>query len=319
MTKPSRMNALPLLLASALCSLTVAGNGAAPVRTEDVQVGFLPLGWVAPAVRKALSPQGTFRYVSVDGPVRITDTPANIEAARRVLTQLEMAPALVPVELNFLTFTERTVRRPAPRTPSEETGIPVPSRYDPPRIIANGSGGVTVIPSTPHFDRPRPVGSDVGSEIVERRQENAVARRVSASLVVGKPVDVPVVREVTDIGALRALALKSHAIDNSEPAWSAAGTELRLSAELAGGALILNITPQIVIAGVQGEAPRRIPLLSYAAAVPIIRGKPAVTGALKNAGVLFYRTFLGAPQIEDGAATALKVAASVNYVGGPPR
>ncbi len=303
---------------AALAETLPPGSAATLVR-EDVSVGFLPLGWVAPELRKALSPQGKFQYLSLNGPVRITDAPARIEAVRRALAELQAAPAIVPVDLSFTTTTTRTVRRSAPLTPSEMTGIPVPSRYDPPRIIANGNGSVTVIPATPHFEKPRDLSSSVGAVIEEEVRDAAVARRFSASLVLNKRVDLPVLRASTDTAALRALALQAGAIDATEPVWLAAGTELSLRAELSVGVLILNVTPQIVVTGAPGAAPRRIPLLTCAGAVPIKRGDPPATGTLKNVDAGFFRTFLGTPQVEDGTLAALKVEASVNYIGGPPK
>ena len=268
------MNALlPVALALFLGGLS--GVAAAQGVAEEVTIGFLPAEWVQAALQKTLSPQGRATWVTPTGPVRLVDEGAKIDAARRALEELQKAPALVPLELSFTTTARRVVQRLPAEPPVVDYGIPVPDRYDPPRIIQHANGGVTVIPAQPRDFRTRKVGagtavnpSPTGYQTLtpEVRMnetttvQTGLARRFTASTVPGKAVLLTVQRQVPDAAALRALALKHRAIPETEPAWTAAGTELQVTPQLSGGALVVNIVPQIVLpAAAPGQAVRRIP------------------------------------------------------------
>ncbi len=321
------------LLRTALTFLAASSALGQGVVTEELPIGFLPVDWVKSALQKTLSPQGRTVLVTPTGPVRITYAEDKVAAARRAIAELQQAPALVPVELSFATTARRVVQRLPVEPPVVSSGIPVPDRYDPPRIIQNGAGGVTVVPSMPRDFRTRNVGpgtvvnpSPTGYQtqnsevrLTETIPTTSVARRFSASSVSGKPVFLSVVRQVPDPAALRALALKYGAVPEAEPAWTAAGTELLVRPELSGGSLVVNITPQLVLPPMAaGQPPRRIPISACAAGVLVARGAPGSTGLLPKTDPEFYRVFLGAAQAVEDTVTAVTVTASVQYVGGPP-
>ncbi|MEA3208240.1 MAG: hypothetical protein QOE70_1297 [Chthoniobacter sp.] len=309
----------------------IASAGAAVV-SEEVPVGFLPLDWVTATLQKTLSPQGRSVLVTPTGPVRIADEGEKVAAARRALEELQKAPALVPIDISFVTTARRVVQRLPVEAPVAGSGIPVPNRYDPPRIMVNPGGGVTVIPSQPRNFGTRNVGpgaifnpAPTSSASPEARLSEATAtagmtRRFSVSTVPGKPVLITVLRQVPDAGALRTLALKHRAIPDTEPAWVAAGTELLLRPELSGGALVVNIVPQILLpAAAPGQEDRHIPLSACAAGVMVARGAPSNTGILPRTDPEFYRVFLGAQKAENDTFTALTVTAEVQYIGGQPK
>lgn len=331
----SRMNT-PLRgsLALFIGGMMTCGAIAQGVVTDEIPIGFLPAEWVNSGLRKSLSPQGRATMVTPTGPLRVTDTAERVEAVRQTLQQLQQAPALVPVELSFATTARRVVQRLPVEPPVVSNGIPVPNRYDPPRTIQNGAGGVTIVPSMPRDFYTRNVGpgtvvnpSPTGYQtqnsevrLTETVATGGITRRFAASMVLGKPVALAVSRQVPDVGALRALALKYGAINDGEPAWAAAGTELLVRPELSGGSLVVNVTPQIVVSPTApGQAARRIPLSACAAGVLVARGAPGSTGMLPKTDPEFYRVFLGTPQAVDDTVTALTVTAQVQYVGGPPK
>lgn len=322
------------LLRTALTFLAASSALGQGVVTEELPIGFLPVDWVKSALQKTLSPQGRTVLVTPTGPVRITDAEDKIAAARRALAEMQQAPALVPVELSFATTARRVVQRLPVEPPVVSSGIPVPDRYDPPRIIQNSAGGVIVTPSMPRDFRTRNVGpgtvvnpSPTGYQtqnsevrLTETVTTGGLTRRFSASTVPGKPVFLSVVRQAPDAAALRALALKYGAIPEAEPAWTAVGTELLVRPELNGGSLVVNITPQLVLPpAVAGQAPRRIPISACAAGVLIARGAPGNTGILPKTDPEFYRVFLGTAQAVEDTITAVTVTAQVQYVGGPPQ
>lgn len=315
-------------LLHALLALGWIASAAAqsPAVTEEVPIGFLPMEWVTAALKKTLSPQGRSVFVH-GGPVRITDQRERVDAARRALADLQQAPAIVPMDIAFAITARRTEQRLPVSPPVVERGIPVPERYDPPRVIMDGTGGFTVIPSQPRDFRVRGVepGTVVNTaptghrtlqpevRMSETTTSGGIARRFTASAVPGKPVAITVLPQA-DAAALRALALKLGAITETEPAWPAAGTELRLTPEHSDGALVVNVVPQIVLA--QG---RRVPLQACAAAVLIARGAAESTGLLPRTDPEFYRVFLGTPQAADDTFTTLTMKAQVRYIGSPPK
>lgn len=316
----------PLRASLALGCWLAAAAGQTAIVTDEVPAGFLPTEWVTAALKRTLSPQG--RYVlQHGGPVRITDTREKIDAARRTLEEWQKAPALVPLELVFTTHARRPVQRLPVEPPVHDTGFPYPTRFDPPRIIMNGSGGFTFVPSQPRDFATRNVGSGTVANpapsgyatthpevrLNETTTTSDIARRFSASATPGQTIALPVLPRVADPAALRALAVKLRAIDESEPAWTAAATELRIKPELPAGALVVNIVPHIVLA-----PNRRVPLQACAAAVLLAPAAPKNTGLLPRTDAEFYRLFLGTAPPDD-AFTALTLTARVQYLGSPPR
>jgi hypothetical protein len=301
--------------------------------TEEVPIGFLPIDWINTAVRKTLSPQSRAVLSTPTGPLRLTDTADRLELAREALLAFQNAPAVVPIELTLTTHAQRTVQRLPIDPPVVDRGIPIPDRYDPPRIIS-GPGGVVVVPAQPRSFTTRRVGpgSSVNlnptgyvtgeSEVRLRETEtiNSLVRRFSVSTVFSKPVIAPALRQVADPAALRALALSRGAITTSEPMWTTVATEFLITPELTDGSLVVNVTPQIVLLPtVAGQAPRRIPIFACAAGVLVARGAPPSTGLLPQTDPEFYRLFLGTAQATEDTFTSLTVKADVQYVGGPPR
>lgn len=291
-----------------------------PGVTEEISIGFLPLEWVTSTLRKTLSPDGRYKIPGATGSIRISDRAEKIDAARRALDELQKAPAIVPIEINFVTTTYRTVQR-APASPASQSyGIPVPSHYSPPRIVGNPGGPMVVIPSQPRSFTTRKTGPETIVNPEVRQNETRVTRRFSASVALGKPVILTVLKNTPDAAALRALALRQRAIPESEPAWTVAGTELLVRSEMSSGHLLVNIVPQIVIPNAaSGQGARHIALPACAASVLVARGAPISTGTLPHADAEFYRLFLGAQEAAKDAVTALRIAARVQYVGGPPK
>lgn len=323
---------------TASCALllgAVFASAAPQLVSEEVNIGYLPAEWVNATLQKTLSPQGRATWVTPTGPVRLVDEGAKIDAAQAAFDELQKAPALVPLDLSFATTARRVVQRLPVDPPVVDYGIPVPDRYDPPRIIQHPGGGVTVIPAQPRDFRTRRVGpgtvvnpSPTGYQTLtpEVRMsetetvQTGFARRFAASTVPGKAVLLSVLKQAPDAAALHALAVKHRAIPASEPAWSSAGTELLVTPELSGGSLVVNVVPQIVLpAAGPGQPPRRIPLAACAAGVLVARGAPANTGLLPRTDPEFYRVFLGAAQALEDTITAVTVTASVQYIGNPPK
>lgn len=318
---PSLRTALVLFAGSA-----VASGAETALSSEEVAIGFLPSEWVVAALKKTLSPRGRFTFIQ-HGPVRISDEPAHLAAARAELERLRNAPAVVPIELAFVAMASRTIERTPAAPPVVDRGFPYPTRFDPPRVIMNGSGGVTVIPSQPRDFTTRGVGTGAAvnpsaSGFATRQPEVRVSetspgstllRRFAASAVPGKAAVVTVQARAADTAALRALALQLGAITGDEPAWASAGTELLLTPILTQDALTVNVLPQILIA-----PSRRIPLSACAAAVPVRSGAPSATGLLPRADAAFHRVFLGAA-VADDAIVTLGVKTRVQYIGSAPK
>jgi hypothetical protein len=303
----------------------LAAAPAAPV-TEEVPMGYLPTEWATSTLKKTLSPQGKFVLINA-GPVRITDEPEKVEAARHALEALQKAPSIVPMDLAFVTFTRRTEQRLPVEPPVSDRGFPYPTRFDPPRVIMNGNN-VTIIPSQPRDFTTRRVGTgaDVNLSpggyattqpevrLSETSTTGTVLRRFTASTVPGRSLAFHVLPQVKDPAALRALALKLGAIAETEPAWPAAATELRVDAQVSEGALVVNLVPVVVLAG-----GRTVPIRNCAAAVLLARSAPSNKGLLPRADAEFYRLFFGSPQAADDTFTTLTVKAQLQYVGNPPQ
>lgn len=321
---------LRVIAAAVVANLSVA-RAQNPV-TEEIPIGFLPDAWVQAAIRQTLSAQARAVMASPTGPLRLTDTAERVAAARQKLAQLQAAPALVPFEITFAVRAQRVVQRLPVEPPVVDRGIPIPQRYDPPRIIAGPNN--VVVPAQPREFRTRSVGPGGSVSVApsgyqtitpevrmsETETTTAQARKFAGSTVLGRAAVVPVLRAVPDLAALRALAEKHAALPADEPAWTAAGTELLVTPEAAGAAVMVKIVPQIVLApAVAGQPPRRIPIPACSAGIMIARGALTQTGTLPKTDPEFYRVFLGATQAVDDTVTALTLSANVQYLGDPPR
>jgi hypothetical protein len=327
------VNSLLRVSCASILGGLIASAAPPGIVSDDVPLGFLPREWVTGTLQKTLSPRGRYSFLTPTGPVRVSDEPEKVAAARRALDALQKAPALVPIELQFTTTAQRTVQRRPLESPVSGVSIPVPDRYDPPRVMSDGAGNYTVVPSQPRSFTTRKVGpgtvlnpSGTGYTTATpeaRNTETATAtigaRRFQASTVPGRPVAISVLRSVPDPAALHALARKYDAIPDGEPVWSAAGTDFSVEPRLADGALVVNVVPHIVLPATPSQAARRIPIGACAAGILVARGAPPSKGLLPRSDPEFYRVFLGAPQATDETLTSLTVGASVQYVGSPPK
>ena len=295
--------------------------------------GYLPAEWVTGKLRKVLSPVGQFTLIH-GGQVRVTDRIENVKTAVEALADLQKAPAVVPMEIVFTTVARKTVQRAPLEQPVAADEFPFPHRFDPPRIIMNGNGGYTVIPSQPRDFRSRSVGAGTavnpsGTGYFTREPEvrmeetttTAVStpRRFSVSTVPGRAVAVTLLNPVPDAAGLRALAEKLQAVEASEPAWTVAATELVITPEISGAALVLTIVPQVALPPVSvGQAPRRVPLRACAASVMVTPEARTNVGLLPRTDPEFYRLFLGTPEATEETYTSVGIRAAAQYLGSPP-
>ncbi len=316
------MRLASLGLAAFLASRALAAADT-PLVTRDLPIGFLPAAWVTDTLRKTLPPPGRFVLLTLAGPARITDQPRKIADAQQALEALAAAPALVSLTLSFEVKGPAPAPRPlAASQPVLSDGLPVPSRYSPPRFIV-GPGSVTVIPSQPHFDHPSPGRSANAGVLPDPAPPDAPAaggilRRLVASAAAGKSVVVPVQTQAADPAALRRVAGQLGAVLENEPAWTQAGTAFELTPQISGGVLEVKIVPQIVLPAAAGAEPRRLPLALCSAGIPLTRSAPARTGLLPRASAEFYAAFFGVAPPPENAKVALTLTGAVQYLGGPP-
>jgi hypothetical protein len=298
----------------------LAAAALARAETEDVAIGFLPANWVSASMAKSLGANGRFVMLSPNGPVRIVAAPERIAAARTALSSLQTSPAIVALELSFVAFSDKVETRPSAAPPEVIDGIPAPRHFTPPRIVARPGGGAIAVPSQPIFSHRAAAvpAAGAGDGIPVTTRSSRILRRVNASCILGQSVAVPLSPRAADPAALRGLAIKLDALPATEPEWTAASTELQVQTELKEGVLVVNVTPQLVLPATDGGEARRIPLAACAAGIPISRGAAAPVGTLPRTDAEFYRLIIGTAPTEAGAVTALRVTATVSYVGSPP-
>ncbi|MGB8352506.1 MAG: hypothetical protein WCD79_01325 [Chthoniobacteraceae bacterium] len=322
------MKALIVVLVGVLYLCAVRPATAGPAPHEDISIGSLPAESVTAALRKMLSPQGRFVILAVNGTVRIFDTPAKIDEARKVLQDLRNAPAMVSFAISVRTGMQRVQESPNPGPVDYE--IPVPQTYGAPRIAAGQGGNGTVVPGNPGNFTTRHVapgervyvnpgyvtgGYVTGTEVQVQRTsvEGGVNHNYAGSTVFPKPVAVTVATAVNDPEGLHDWAIKNGAVPANEPAWINAGTEIVVTPEHGDNGLLLNMTPQIVLPGAPGQAARRIPIKVCATSVLTKPGAPAKLEGFPGADAAFYRLFLGAQDSVEGTSTLITVAAGMNY------
>jgi hypothetical protein len=312
---------IPALLAVMVWfSVPQAVGAAGPY--EDVPIGALTAQAVKEAMQKTLSPQGRFVILATNGTVRIFDSPQNIAAARGALETMQNAPAMVSFAIIINTGMHK-VTRTASTGDDEGYDFPVPYNYAPPQIVQNGRR-VTAIPATPRDFRSRQAGYGgyvyeggyvTGTEVntEETGVEGGVPHKFEGSTVYPKPAAVTVCAKAPEPAALHDWAVKNGAVKENEPAWTAARTEILVTPERTEDGMVLNLLPQIVVAGADGS-PRLIPLRTCATSVTIKQGAPATFDGFPGADADFYRVFLGAQESKGDALSSITVGAAVEYV-----
>jgi len=308
---------------------------AAPASHDDISIGSLPAESVTAALRKTLSPQGRFVILAVNGTVRIFDTPAKIEEARQVLQNLQNAPATVSFAINVRTGVRRVTRSSSDPGPvTVDYDVPVPQTYSAPQIAGQGGRGSTVVPGNPGNFTTRHVnpgdrvyvnpsyvtgGYVTGTEVQtqETAAEGGVNHNYAGSTAFPKSAAVTVSAAVSDPLGLHDWAIKNGAVPANEPAWSRAGTEIVVTPEHADNGLLLNMTPQIVLPGLAGQPPRRIPIKVCATSALTKPGAPAKLEGFPGADPEFYRVFFDAQESTGDTLTLITVAAGMNYSAQP--
>ncbi len=157
---------------------------------EDIPLGALPTDVVKSVVQKNLSPQGRFVILISNGTVRVFDTPQNIAQARKAMTEMQNAPALVAFQFIIKTGMHK-VTKVTSTGPAAE--FLVPETYAPPQVYASGRGYV-VIPSTPTSFTTEAVGTT--ETITQTSVEGGTAHRYGGSTVFPKPAAVTICAEM---------------------------------------------------------------------------------------------------------------------------
>ncbi|HEV7402200.1 MAG TPA: hypothetical protein VGO11_04705 [Chthoniobacteraceae bacterium] len=310
------MNTRSLPLLAAL--LGVAATAVAG--TVDIPIGFVPQASVVEGVRKTLSPQGKFVILTANGVVRVTDTEEKILEVHRVLGELAKAPAVVSLNLGFITYGTKTVQVPSTGSGGGGDEFLFPRKFSPPKMVQGPNGTVVAVPSQPSQFSGRGAGATAGATVMTTKTEptKQLVRSLTATSTPEKPAPIPVLAKVEDVAGLRALAEKLGAVNAQEPAWTAASTELLLRTQVVGAELRVLVTPQIALpAAAPGQQPRRIPLKACAAEISITRAVPSPTGKLPRADAEFYRLFMGLAPGAPTDTTALNLTGAVRYIGTP--
>ena len=274
---------------------------------EDVPIGALPADVVKGIVQKSLSPQGRFVILAVNGTVRIFDTPQNIAQARQALEAMQNSPAMISFAFIIKTGMHK-VTTVSSSGPAVE--IPVPSTYAPPQVYQTGRGYI-VTPAYPTSFTNEVVGEQ--TTITKTSVEGGVPHRFAGSTVFPKPVAVTICAKAADPAGLHDWAVKSGAVPQNEPAWTAARTEILVTPEHADSGMILNLQPQVVVAAADGS-PRVIPLRVCTASVVVKQGVGTAFDGFPGADADFYRLFLGAQESTEDALTSVTVGAAIEYL-----
>ncbi len=313
---------VPALLAVMVWFSVSQAMGAGPY--EDVPIGALPADAVKAILQKTLSPQGRFVILATNGTVRIFDTPEKIAAARTALETLQTAPATISFAVIIKTGMHMVTKSSSTGQDYGGVEFPVPNNYATPQVAQCGRG-VVVTPATPRNFRPHQVGygggyvdqggyvSGVEVNTQETGLEGGVLHRFEGSTVFPKPVAVTACAKVPDAAALRDWAVKNGVVKENELPWTAARSEILVTPERTSDGMVLNLLPQIVVAGAAGS-PRAIPLRVCATSVTVKQGVAATFEGLPGADAEFYRVFLGAQESTDDAVTSITVGAAVVYV-----
>lgn len=277
---------------------------------EDIPLGALPADVVKSLVQKNLSPQGRFVILIANGTVRVFDTPQNIAQARKAMSDMQNAPALVGFEFIIKTGMHK-VTKVTSSGPVE--GFPVPQTYSPPQIYPSGHGYV-VIPSTPTSFTTETFGPT--TTITQTSIEGGEAHRYGGTTVFPKPAAVTICAKAPDPAALRDWAVKNGAAPESEPAWTAARTEILVTPEHADFGMIMTLQPQVVVTSADGKS-RVVPLRVCTASVTVKQGTPVVLDGFPGADPDFYRLFLGAQESTADTISSVTIGAAYDYSAVP--
>jgi hypothetical protein len=149
-----------------LVAMAVAARGQDLPR-QELPTRYAPVEKVKAAVQGALSPEGSFVVLPDKGKVLVIDRAERIAAAAAALAALDVPPPALELNLGVRTG---GVARPRPAAGAQDPfrqdtrtrsgfDFPVPTDFDPGKVILHPNGSYVVIPATPTRFATRNLGT----------------------------------------------------------------------------------------------------------------------------------------------------------------
>lgn len=310
-----------LLIAS---GLGVDDSSAQELLREKLNTGHIPIESLRPALEKVLSPEGRFVILPGQGQILVIDRAENIAAAQRAIALIDSPPPKVALDFAFQTNLAPRPMVPRIVQPPSSTGdFPIPTRYQPPRVLGVGGGMVVVVPAHPTGFARRNVGNTLettgivnpdGSIALDINAENVEFEGFinygSAIFTAGLPGVLPVVNGVPNPRFFAPLLQQNNIV---APIFETTriNTQIVVYPEAVQNQVTVDLVPQLEIEAAEpGTQKITVPLRQFRTTLGIQNGLSAKVEGFTGATADFNRHFLGDKDPEKGG-TAIQIRANI--------
>jgi hypothetical protein len=310
-----------------LLSVSAMGVDVSPgqeMLREKLTTGHVPIESLRPALEKVLSPGGRFVILPGQGQILVIDHAENIAAAQKAIAQIDSPPPKVALDFAFRTnLTPRPVAPRAVQPPTATGDFPIPTRYQPPRVIGVGGGMVVVVPAHPTGFARRNVGNTLettgivnpdGSIALDINAENVefdgFVNYGSAIFTAGVPGVLPVINGVPNPRFFAPLLQQNNIL---MPIFETTriSTQIVVYPEAVQNQVTVNLMPQLEIEAAEpGTQKITVPLKQFRTTLGIQNGLSAKVEGFTGATADFNRHFLGDKDPEKGG-TAIQIRAQI--------
>ncbi|MCP5539778.1 MAG: hypothetical protein H7A52_06485 [Akkermansiaceae bacterium] len=290
--------------------------------SEKIPAGHATLELLKPALDKVLSPEGRFVLLPGSGEVMVIDFPDKVRAAREAVAALEIPPPRVALDFAFRTNVAPGMSK---GQPVDSTGdFPFPTRYEPPRIVANGGNVFTVIPAHPAGFKRRNVGTTLESTPTlnpdgsvtldvdaEHTEFEGFVNYGSGILAAGGSGTIPVLGQVANP---RFFAPFVGEAGIKMPIFSTTriSTRVLVRPRVSGSRVRVDLMPQLEISleAEPGAASKAVPLTKFRTTIDVPNGGQGRVAGFAGASAAFNRAFLGSKD-DDQGTTAIDIRARI--------
>lgn len=282
---------------------------------QKLTTGHVPIEVLRPALEKVLSPEGRFVILPGKGEILVIDHRANIQAAAKTISTLEVPPPRVGLDFAFKTNVAPGMAGPKPVDSFGD--FPFPTRWQGPRIIPTGPF-ITVIPAHPTNFRRRVVGDvlETGATVNpdgtialdinhESTEFEGFINYGSGIFTSGFPGVVPV---VNGVGNPRFFSPFLDASRILVPVFETTriSTQILLRPQVVANQVHLEMVPQLEIELQEpGAETTKVPLSQFKTTLNIANGQVGKINGFEGATAEFNRNFLGAKKQDEGGTAIL--------------
>ena len=303
----------------AAIALVAAPAFAQELSRKELPTGHAPADLLRETIQDNLSAYGKFVILGQKGKVLVIDYPDKIAEVEKAMLKLKAPAPEIAMDFAFRNAINRPPRGGGRSLnvlgPVNSTGdFPIPTRWDPPRIVGIPGGGFAVLPAHPTgfvrrnvgvtLDTEATINSD-GSISLNINHENVEFEGFinygSAILVPGASGVVPVLGNAANPQFFQPWLIenpiKIPIFDTTR-----IQTQVIIRPQVSGARIRVDMIPQLKVSDEEGGIDETVSLKKFLTTVDISNGSVGVARGFTGASSDFNRNFLGEDPTKPGSA-----------------